>query len=84
MALNLLNTYKIQKQTRNNTASNIISFTAVNSCLFISSAVSLSMALLVISTPPKADTGSPASASFHASISFSREAKPQALKIAEK
>src|SRR5574344_1515356 len=47
--------------------------------LFISSAVSLSIAALVTSTPPKAETGSPASASVHASSNVGLEAKPQAL-----
>ncbi len=37
------------------------------------------MTPLVISTPPKADTGSPANASFQASNTVGREARPQAL-----
>jgi phosphoribosylaminoimidazolecarboxamide formyltransferase / IMP cyclohydrolase len=42
-------------------------------------AVSLSITALVTNTPPKADTGSPANASFHASSTVGREANPQAL-----
>ena len=47
--------------------------------LFISFAVAASISRFVISIPPKADTGSPASASLYASTSESREASPQAL-----
>ncbi len=47
--------------------------------LLISSATSSSTSLLVMITPPKADMGSPASASFHACNRLSREAMPQAL-----
>ena len=47
--------------------------------LFISTALSSSIIALLISTPPKAETGSPASAPFQASRSFGRLAIPQAL-----
>jgi hypothetical protein len=47
--------------------------------LFISLAVSASIFLFVVNTPPNAETGSPASAAFHASVRFSLDARPQAL-----
>ena len=47
--------------------------------LLISSAAALSITAFVMSTPPNADTGSPASASVQASNTVGREARPQAL-----
>ena len=47
--------------------------------LFISSAVTSSISVLEMSTPPKADTGSPARAASHASRTLERDAMPQAL-----
>ena len=48
-----------------------------NECMAV--AVSRSIVLLLIKTPPNAETGSPARASLYATDKVSRTAKPQAL-----